>query len=345
VDLADLVRALRARRQARRWRWLRSAPLHFVAIGALLFGVRALQASGPTASERPPIEITAERIRELEEEFERRWSAPPSPAQLSAAIEQEIESELLLREARVLGLGLDDASIGRRLVEKMRALAHRPGASPSQLIREAHELGLDDDVVIRRLLVTKMRLLLETDPHEAPPSGEELEAYLVNHPARFAQPALVSFSQVFLNPARRGARLDADARALLGRLRAESLEPGASAALSDPFPLGLEYHAQAQRRIAARFGARFAEQLFALPPGTWSGPIPSPFGLHLVVVHETSAGRLPPLAAVRQQVTEAMRAERAALRRKRGIARLRASYEIRVAGHPDLSSSAEVPRS
>jgi hypothetical protein len=219
-----------------------------VAIGALLFGVRALQASGPTASERPPIEITAERIRELEEEFERRWSAPPSPAQLSAAIEQEIESELLLREARVLGLGLDDASIGRRLVEKMRALAHRPGASPSQLIREAHELGL-------------------------------------------------------------------------------------------------EYHAQAQRRIAARFGARFAEQLFALPPGTWSGPIPSPFGLHLVVVHETSAGRLPPLAAVRQQVTEAMRAERAALRRKRGIARLRASYEIRVAGHPDLSSSAEVPRS
>lgn len=327
-------------------RWLRSPPLHFVLIGAALFGVRALYVSSVSparAVERRTIEISTERIRNLEQDFRRRWDASPTPEQLAASIEQEIESELLYREARVLGLDVDDPSVGRRLVEKMRALAHRPGSSPTELIREARTLGLDDDLVIRGLLITKMRLFLETDPDAAPLTDEALEEYLARNSERFAQPAALSFSQVFMSPPTRGERLDADARAMLARLRSQRPVPEAIGALSDPFPLGSEYRAQPRARIAARFGASFAEQVFALPLGVWSGPIASPFGLHLVVVHERSAARQPSLDAVRQQVSEAVRAELAAARLERGLARLRGLYEIRVEGRADLSSSARGP--
>jgi parvulin-like peptidyl-prolyl isomerase len=322
-------------------RWLRRPALHFVIIGAALFGGHALRARVASRSvnvERAPIVISAARIRVMQADFIQRWRKPPTAEQATALIEQTIEEELLYHEARVLALDFGDRSVQRRLLEKMRVVSAQPARSQEELVREARTLGLDDDAVIRRLLIEKMRLFLARDASAAPPTEKDLQDYLERHGDRFMQPAQLSFSHLFLSATGRGDHLENDAQALLARVRAQEIDAAAAAELSDPFPLGLQIRAYSQNRIVARFGKPFAERVFNLQPGAWSGPIVSPYGLHLVRVLEHSAPRVPQLAAVRQQVEQAVLTERAAAQLARGLERLRNLYEIRVERTEDLSA-------
>lgn len=323
------------------WRALRSPILHFVLIGAALFGISALRApSVPDHRpvDRAPIVISAERIRVMQADFAQRWGGQPTPEQLTALIQQTVEEELLYREARALALDFEDRSVRRRLLEKMRVVSDRPARSQAELVEEARALGLEDDVVIRRLLIEKMRLLLAQGPGATPLTEADLQDYLDRHRDAFMQPAARTLSHVFVSESTHGDHLEADAQALLARLRSQSSAPAAALALSDPFPLDLQLPAYTQNRLIARFGKPFAQAVFALSPGAWSGPIISVYGLHLVWVHEALPAQLPPLAAVRQQVVQAVLDERAAAQQARGLARLRTLYEIRVDGREDLST-------
>jgi hypothetical protein len=315
------------------WRWLRNPMLHFVLIGVGLYGVSLLWSpSGPEQDSgvRDPIRISADRIQAMEADFERRWGKAPSSEEISALIEQNVEDEMLYREARLLALDYEDASVKRRLVEKMRAVGESPARDPDALVREARELGLDDDIVIRRLLVEKMRILLAQDPAAQPLTESELVDYLERNRDRFEQAAELSFSHVFLSEGTRGANLEKDAQAALAQLRTFNPPYSAVLELSDPFLLGLEIRAYSKSRVTARFGTSFAEQVFALQPGLWSNPIASPYGLHLVRIEEKAEPRLPGLAAVRQQVAAELEKERAEAQLARGLAHLRELYEIRV---------------
>ena len=321
-------------------RWLRSPVVHFVVIGAVLFAVSALRstlAPEPGKVEREPILISGERIQVMRADFAKRWGTMPTPEQLTALINQAIDDELLYREARALALDFEDGSVRRRLVEKMRAVSDHLGRSQEELYREARALGLDDDVVIRRLLIAKMRLFLQQDLNGAPLAEKDLQNYLDGHHERFVQPPEVTFSQVFLSTATHRDHPEKDAQAVLAKLHGRPPTAEIVAELSDPFPLGLEFPAYSQSRIAARFGKDFADRVFDCPKGTWSGPIASPYGLHWVWVHEKSPQRMPPLAAVRQRIAQAVMAERQAVRLARGLARLRSLREVRVEGREDLS--------
>jgi hypothetical protein len=320
-------------------RWLGNPVLHFVLIGATLFAASELWS--PFEPERPsvqrdPIVITAEQIRVMQEDFVRRWGLAATPEQMSALIAQTLEEEMLYREARVLALDFQDSTVHRRLVEKMRALGDRPGRPPEELVREARALGLDEDIVIRRLLLEKMRILLAQDPTASPLTDADLQDYLDRHRERFLQPAELTFSHLFLDESLRGADLEDAARATLAQVR--TLSPADALEMSDPFLLGLRFRAYSRSRITARFGTTFAEQVFALEPGLWSDPIASPYGLHLILVEEKREPRLPELAAVRQQLVDAVGMERATQRFARGLARLRERYAIRVEGRDDLST-------
>jgi len=321
-------------------RWVQSPVLHFVAIGAVLFAVSALRSTpAPERGkvEHEPILISGEQIRLMRADFAKRWGMMPTREQLTVLINQAIDDELLYREARGLALDFEDGSVRRRLVEKMRAVSDHPGRSQEDLYREARSLGLDDDVVIRRLLIAKMRLFLQQDQHEMPLTEEDLQDYLDRYRERFVQPAEVTFSQVFLSTATPRDHVEKDAQAVLAKLHGRPPTAEIVAELSDPFPLGLEFPAYSRSRIASRFGKSFADRIFDCPDGTWSGPIASPYGLHWVFVHEKSPERMPPLAAVRKRIVHAVMAERAALRLARGLARLRGLREIRVEGREDLS--------
>ena len=159
------------------------------------------------------------------------------------------------------------------------------------LVREALALGLDQDA--------------------------ELQAYLVANAASYQVNPRIGFVQVFFSPDRRGEAVMADAPALLAFLRAQpDAEPST---LGDPSLLPMSEPPIEVSRIGADFGADFATTLAELPVGVWSGPVASPFGLHLVRVTAKEPGRTPPLSEVREAV---LRDWSSAERLRRGKAQL-----------------------
>ena len=58
------------------------------------------------------------------------------------------------------------------------------------------------------------------------------------------------------------------------------------------------YARRSPEQVAGLFGASFAEGLFALPLGSWQGPLQSGYGLHLVRVEARAQARLPSLREV-----------------------------------------------
>jgi len=99
--------------------WLRRAarePLvHFLALGALLFGGIALAKH----LDRPVVRIDAAEIEQLATYWELQSQRPPTRAELAALIHERVDEELLAREAVRLGLDRDDMIIRRRLAQKM----------------------------------------------------------------------------------------------------------------------------------------------------------------------------------------------------------------------------------
>src|SRR6185295_3164999 len=207
------------------------------------------------------------------------------------------------------------------------------------LYRQALDLGLDDDVAVRQHLRQKMRLLLQEDPADRPPTDRELAVCLKRHRERFRQPTAVDFTHVFVRAAVDPDSLDERAAAVAERLREGHLSPEEGAGLSDPFPLGALLKRQSRSEIASRFGDEFAAAVLALPPDTWSAPIASPFGLHLVWVHARHSEQTPPLDSVREQLVSIVYEERAAARLAMGLDRLRRLYTIRIERPQEVASA------
>jgi hypothetical protein len=155
--------------------------LHFLLLGAALFGFSAWRGDAPEAGgER--IVVTAEQIAQLREAAALLHGGPPSAEQLQELIEPTIREEIFYREALALGLDENDDEVRRRLVEKMQYLTQ--------------------DLA---------------DPE--PASEAELRAFYTASPERFRIPERVSFEQVFFSPSQRAETVERDALAALAELR------------------------------------------------------------------------------------------------------------------------------
>ena len=197
------------------------------------------------------------------------------------------------------------------------------------LVREALGLGLDrGDVVVRRRLIQKMEALIENTEPVPAPTDAELEEFVAAHPERYASPARVTFTHVFVSAQRAGEGAAAEAAGLRAQLD-QGADP---ATLGDPFLRGRELRLHSQGELAGIFGAGFATAVMQLPEGTWSSPIASSFGVHLVRVTETRPGSAPTLASMRQRVEREWRDDRRQRLNREARSRLRARYAVRVEG-------------
>lgn len=102
--------------------WYREPLVHFLGIGALLFGAFALvnDEVGSVAENR--IEITASNVERLREVWSKQWNRQPTETELKGLINSHIREEVLYREGLALGLDKNDTIIRRRLAQKMEFL-------------------------------------------------------------------------------------------------------------------------------------------------------------------------------------------------------------------------------
>jgi PPIC-type PPIASE domain len=305
-------------------RLLRAPALHFVVLGGVLFG-----ASTWWGTERQRIVLTADDVGRLRTEWQATHGAPPSPATLATLVDEAIDEEVLDREALARGLDRRDPLVHERLVRLGAFLGEIGEADAGTVEADARRLGLAArDVVIRRHLVQAMRTALAHVEPDALPSDADVRAFFAANAARFAEPARLRLTHVYLARDRHGARLATEATRLLAELRRR--EPAAgSAGLGDPFARGATVTGS-QPELDGVFGPGFAEAVWDAPEGAWTGPIASTYGLHLVRIDARMPGGVPPLASVWNQVAlEALRQAREAQLARR-VQALRARYAISV---------------
>ena len=273
-------------------RLLREPLLHFLLLGAALFGLYSFTQAGRTApASSKQIQLTLDELAQLALLFQAQWRREPTPKELTRLIENKVQNEVLYREALAMGLDKDDEIVKRRLAQKMEFLA--------------------EDVAALR-----------------DPTVDELRAWFEKNTARFALSPRASFRHLYFSPDRRGERARDEAARALRKLAGKSGDwPGASA-LADPFMFQDHYGDRSFEQLANLFGPPFAQAVLDLTPGSWQGPIESGYGWHLVWVDSITPGRVPALEEVEPDVKAEWVAEQRADAKRKAFEAMRARYEV-----------------
>lgn len=234
------------------------------------------------------IDVTAETRAGLVQDFARRAGRPPNDVELSRLISEYVDNEVLFREA------------------------------------EARKLG-DGDIIVRRRLIQKMEFVAEGLAGDPSPQGEALATYFAAHADRYREPARVSLRHVFVSSDRHGATSQTLAATLREQLVAS---PSENVRLGDPFPRGAEFTSLSQSELAGIFGLDFAIAVSSLPIGTWSAPLRSSYGFHLVLPTAMTPAALPSLGAISARVRSDYERERKQTLRRAVLDDLRKRYDI-----------------
>jgi hypothetical protein len=261
--------------------------LHFLLIGIGLFA--AYRWKDPDQFARHRIVITPAVVDDLVTQHRTARGREPSGAELDHLIESYVHDEILYREGVTLGLDRDD-------------------------------------IVVKRRVRQKIEVMVEEDAATGTPTDSDLSAYLAANQMHFAQPAILTFQQIFLGPSPSGPDV----------LKAAAVMRTAMRNGADPQELGKPSllpgrMTQTPADLVARdFGPSFAAALEEVPIGEWLGPIDSSFGAHYVRVSARQPAVAPPLADVRDQVVREWEHERRQRAGNAAYARMRRAYDVTI---------------
>src|SRR3954468_19392426 len=215
--------------------------LHFLLIGIALFGAYRWVSPSDTGGRR--IVITQGVVDDLVAQHVAARGREPSTTELNHLMESYVRDEILYREGVRLGLERDDLVVKRRVRQKIEMIA-------------------------------------EEDASTRAPTDADLFAYLAANQARFVQPAVFTFEQVFIGESRSGPAVVHVAASTRDALR-RGADPEE---LGKPTLLPHRMTRTPADLVAREFGASFVGAVEHVPIGEWVGPIDSSFGVHHVRV-------------------------------------------------------------
>jgi hypothetical protein len=260
-------------------------------IGAMIYLLYGVFAEPVPEADDKTIVVSAGEIEWMQTAWQKRWNRPPTVAEFDGLIQQYIKETVLYREALTMGLNQHDQVIRRRLAQKLEFLAK--------------------DLVAL-----------------TPPTEEELLAYFAEHRERYQQPVLYTFTQVFIDPDKRGDTTLDDAAAIKATLIAQGDAVDDPGALGDDFMLQNYYPEKDPVEIRKQFGSGFTESLVELSPGQWHGPVLSGYGVHLVYVRSISEPPAPVFSELRERVVQDWKTARGEELNEKFYANLREQYTV-----------------
>jgi peptidyl-prolyl cis-trans isomerase C len=233
--------------------WMREPLVHFILIGAAIFAwykiaSKPVEVSETTRAVPRRIVVDTAKLHELMVNFEQNQGRVPTRAELSQRVNDWVREEVLCRSA--LAAGVDR-----------------------------------NDPVIRQRLVNLMQWYLAGEGADGEPGQDTLRNYYEADTAGTINTLV--FEQVFFNPAIRDSVL-MDARKTLDLLQAGKLTGmDAVRTRGDPLVAGGDKAAEELQRgrpedLATNFGLPFVELVRRMPLDSWSGPVQSSRGWHLV---------------------------------------------------------------
>lgn len=163
------------------------------------------------------------------------------------------------------------------------------------LYREALKLGLDkNDIIIKRRLAQKIGFLRQEADSSLPSEGEVKDFYNQNIDKYFVGKR-ITFSHIYFSENGLN-KSDADDALSLIRSGSNATDFG------EPFLLGKNFSAKSIPEIERSFGNEFSEEIQKISPQTWSGPLNSEYGSHLVFVNSISESFTPDLDDIKNAV-------------------------------------------
>jgi hypothetical protein len=270
---------------------LREPLVHFMFIGAMIYLLYGVFAEPLPEADDKTIVVTAGEVEWMQTAWQKRWNRAPTAEEFDGLIQQYIKETVLYREALTMGLNQHDQVIRRRLAQKLEFLAK--------------------DLVAL-----------------TPPTEEELQTYFDKHQDRYQQPVLYTFTQVFIDPDKRGDTTLDDAEAIKVSLVAQGDAVEDPGALGDDFMLQNYYPEKDVVEIQKLFGSGFTESLVELSPGQWHGPVLSGYGVHLIYISSVSEPPAQVLADVRERVVQDWEMERGEELNDKFYASLREQYTV-----------------
>jgi len=270
-----------------RMRTLLAEPmLHFLLIGVALFTAYQWRAPGDPAGR---IVVTQGVVDDLVTQHVAAKGREPSYTELNHLIESYVRDEILYREG--VRLRLDR-----------------------------------DDIVVKRRVRQKIEMIAEEDASTRAPTDADLSAYLMANQARFVQPAVLTFEQVFIGESVSGPAV-VHAVAVTHQALRKGTDPEQ---LGKPTLLPYRMTLTPADLVARDFGASFAAALETAPVGEWVGPIDSSFGAHFVRVSDRTPAVAPQLAAVRDHVVREWENERRQRARNDAYTKMRGEYQVSI---------------
>jgi peptidyl-prolyl cis-trans isomerase C len=270
---------------------LREPLVHFMVIGAVIYLLYGVFAEIVPKEDDKTILVTAAEIEWMQTSWQKRWMRPPTDKEFDGLIQEYVRETVLYREALTMGLNKHDQVIRRRLAQKLEFLAK--------------------DLVAL-----------------TPPTDEELLSYFDAHQDRYQAPALYTFTQVYIDPDKRGDATLSDAEAIKATLieRGDVIEN--AGALGDDFMLPTYYPGKSRLEIQKHFGSGFTASLVDLAPGQWHGPVLSGYGTHVVYVSSIREPPPPVFAELQERVVQDWKTDRGEELNEQFYVNLRDSYTI-----------------
>jgi hypothetical protein len=297
--------------------------LHFLLLGYCLYSFNQWMWPPPKPSVGP---LPASRVEVLKKQWFATTGRVPQPAELQRMIAAELDRDILFQEALDLDIYRYDTVVRQRLLRNMSFLRLGEGKTEEEMYTDAlrMELHLGDEVVKRRLIQVMEQLLLAGSPPQ-PLSEADIVAEFEANTAEFRRPRRYSIEHVFITRDR-----EPEIAALQQRIESEQLSASQARQLSSPFLPGYVFRGQSPEQLARHFGSGFVLNLQALEPGaqSWSGPVESTYGYHLVWVDAIEEERDAELAEVRRQIERDLTLQRRNQALREAVAELREHYEV-----------------
>jgi peptidyl-prolyl cis-trans isomerase C len=277
-----------------------SQPLiQFLVLGAVFYGLYAWSIGSRTGEPDNVIRVTVADVSRLDAAWRARWNRPPTQEELAGLVRSYVQEIALYRHAMAMGLDQNDPVVRRMLGQKLQNLS-----------QNLLELSLS-------------------------PTEQELRTYFTANQERYQLPDLITFTQIFLNPDRRGDETLQDAEEILSELRSLAEPTEGIEGLGDSFMLQRYYPQKTKLEISKLFGQGFTQSVFELSPGEWHGPVLSGYGVHLVYVHDHAESPAPEFAAVEERVKQDWLDDKRRELQGKFVSDVLASYEVVFEDLPD----------
>lgn len=277
-----------------------------------------------------PVEIIQISSAEMAEALD-QWISitgkQPDASQRQGLIDQITNNEILYRQA--LERNFDLLPVVRRRLLNLADFLElvSKNADEETRYRAALDAGLvQRDGMIRQYMISAVReqYLSSLTPKDIP--AQEITEYFQQNMQMYIKPAKAKISHVYFGGLDQASYQRATA--VSETLRNQNISPQSAIEKGDPFYGSYHLPNQIERQIAAQLGTRVARKALELPLRTWSQPIESPYGHHLLWVAQRSEAAQPILEEVKTDVISRIRRQKRDTAFQKLMGDIRSDYQV-----------------